>query len=71
MSEEDIANALNTVNQCLQVIGQRLDAIEQYVQELPIHDKILYKPKNPPDYLNIKENYDEIYTRLEKLENGM
>ena len=49
MSEEDIANALNTVNQCLQVIGQRLDAIEQYVQELPIHDKILYKPKNHPD----------------------
>ena len=71
MSEEDIANALNTVNQCLQVIGQRLDAIEQYVQELPIHDKILYKPKNHPDYLNIKENYDEIYSRLEKLENWM
>ena len=71
MSEEDIANALNTVNQCLQVIGQRLDAIEQYVQELPIHDKKLYKPKNHPDYLNIKENYDEIYSRLEKLENGM
>ena len=71
MSEEDIANALNTVNQCLQVIGQRLDAIEQYVQELPIHDKILNKPKNHPDYLNIKENYDEIYSRLEKLENGM
>ena len=71
MSEEDIANALNTVNQCLQVIGQRLDAIEQYVQELPIHDKILYKPKNHPDYLNIKENYDEIYSRLEKLENVM
>ena len=71
MSEEDIANALNTVNQCLQVIGQRLDAIEQYVQELPIHDKILYKPKNHPYYLNIKENYDEIYSRLEKLENGM
>ena len=71
MSEEDIANALNTVNQCLQVIGQRLDAIEQYVQDLPIHDKILYKPKNHPDYLNIKENYDEIYSRLEKLENGM
>ena len=71
MSEEDIANALMSVNDCLQVIGQRLDAIEQYVQELPIHDKILYKPKNHPDYLIIKENYDEIYSRLEKLENGM
>ena len=41
MSEEDIANALSTVNECLQVIGERLVAIEQYVQELPIHDKIL------------------------------
>ena len=71
MSEEDIANALNTVNQCLQVIGQRLDAIEQYVQELPIHDKILYKPKNHPDYLNIKENFDLLYKRVDKLENGM
>tara|TARA_Y100000356_G_scaffold107511_1_gene93611 strand:- start:200 stop:415 length:216 start_codon:yes stop_codon:yes gene_type:complete len=71
MSEEDIANALSTVNECLQVIGERLVAIEQYVQELPIHDKILYKPKNHPDYLNIKENYDEIYSRLDKLENGM
>ena len=51
MSEEDIANALMSVNDCLQVIGQRLDAIEQYVQELPIHDKIclLYTSPSPRD----------------------
>ena len=71
MSENEVATALNTVNECLQVIGKRLDAIEQYIQEMPIHDKILYKPKNHPDYLNIKENYDLIYERLEKLENGV
>ena len=29
MSENDVATALNTVNECLQVIGKRLDAIEQ------------------------------------------
>ena len=71
MNENDVATALNTVNECLQVIGKRLDAIEQYIQEMPIHDKILYKPTKHENYLNIKENFDHLYERLEKLENGM
>ena len=73
MNEEEVATALNTVNECLRVIGERIQVLEEYISDMPlhVHDKLLYKPKDHPDYLNIKENYDLIYERLEKLENGM
>ena len=73
MNEDEVVTALNTINECLKVIGERIQVLEEYVSEMPIHvhDKLLYKPDNESDYLNIKENYDEIYSRLEKLENGM
>ena len=56
---------------CLGQIGERLAAIEKYLNELPTPDKIMYKPKSAEDYLNMKENYDEIYKRLEALESGL
>ena len=33
-----------------------------------IAEKVLYKPNGQEKYLNIKENYDLIYQRLDKLE---
>lgn len=77
MSEEKIdpwqdnQEAHEVINMCLGQIGERLAAIEKYLNELPTPDKIMYKPKGTEDYLNMKENYDEIYKRLEALESGL
>ena len=38
---------------------------------LPTPDKTYYKPEGQDEYLNIKGNYDQIYKRLKKLEDGM
>ena len=68
MSEEKIdpwqdnQEAHEVINMCLGQIGERLAEIEKYLNELPTPDKIMYKPKGAEDYLNMKENYDEIYT---------
>jgi hypothetical protein len=77
MSEEKIdpwqdnTEAHEVINMCLSQIGERLAEIEKYLNELPTPDKIMYKPKGAEDYLNMKENYDEIYKRLEALESGL
>lgn len=77
MSEEKIdpwqdnQEAHEVINMCLSQIGERLAEVEKYLNELPTPDKIMYKPKGAEDYLNMKENYDEIYKRLEALESGL
>ena len=68
MYEKQLAEALNTLNQCLIVIGQRLDALETYVKELPTPDKTYYQPEGEDKYLSLKENLDYIYERLDNLE---
>ena len=56
MNEEEVATALNTVNECLRVIGEMIKVLEEYVSYMPlhVHDKLLYKPTDHEKYLNIK-----------------
>jgi hypothetical protein len=68
MSEEDTIQAFNKINECLEVLANRLIALEQRVAELPTPDKTYYKPIDGEEYLNIKGNYDEIYRRIRILE---
>lgn len=68
---DDIANALLTINECLVAVSKRLEEVEKYVSELPTPDKTYYKPRGYTDYLNIKENFDELYRRVTELENGV
>ena len=68
---EQIAESLKTVNECLQVLGKRLQEVEKYVSELPTPDKTYYKPEAYEEYMNLKENFDEVYRRLGEIENGM
>ena len=68
MDEKQLAEALNTLNECIIVIGKRLDALETYVQEIPTPDKTLYKPEGETDYMTLKQNLDFIYERLDNLE---
>tara|TARA_B100000085_G_scaffold205820_1_gene189430 strand:- start:109 stop:345 length:237 start_codon:yes stop_codon:yes gene_type:complete len=78
MSEElvevpinQIGESLTNINECLRRLGKRLQDVEKYVSELPTPDKTYYKPEGYEDYLNLKQNYDEIYRRLRELENGV
>tara|TARA_Y100000004_G_scaffold154949_1_gene179320 strand:+ start:402 stop:638 length:237 start_codon:yes stop_codon:yes gene_type:complete len=71
VSTEEIAESLVAVNKCLIAIGERLEAVEKYVQTLSPADKIFYKPKGTDEYLNIKDNFDNIYERLGALEDGV
>ena len=65
---EDNKEAHEVINECVKGLGERLAEVVKYVNEIPTPDKVLYKHKGHKDYLNIKENYDEIYRRIEKLE---
>lgn len=67
-NEQEVAEALNAINDCLIALGKRMKELEEYVTTMNISEKILYKPSGQEKYLNIKENYDLIYERLDKLE---
>ena len=71
VSAEQIALSLKNINQCLLALGKRLQEVEKYVSELPTPAKTFYKPEGYEDYLNLKENFDEIYRRIRELENGV
>ena len=70
-NETDVAEALNAVNECLIALSKRVAEIEEYVTTMNIAEKVLYKPSGSDKYLNIKENYDHIYKRLDKIENDL
>jgi hypothetical protein len=71
VSAEQIALSLKNINECLLVLGKRLQEVERYMSELPTPAKTYYKPEGYEDYLNLKENFDEIYRRIRELENGV
>tara|TARA_B100002019_G_C21271331_1_gene602541 strand:- start:3629 stop:3862 length:234 start_codon:yes stop_codon:yes gene_type:complete len=68
---EEIVENNKMINEILVKLVERVEHIEKYVQTMPTPDKVMYRPPNHEDYLNIKENYDLLYKRLEALENGM
>lgn len=70
-SSEQIGKVLTNINECLLALGKRLQEVEKYVSELPTPAKTYYKPEGYEDYLNLKENFDEIYRRIRELENGV
>ena len=66
--EQDYNEAMDTINSCLIRLGKRLEDLEKHVQEIPTPDKTYYKPKGYEDYLDMRQNYDELYKRITKLE---
>jgi len=65
---KDNEEAHEVINKCLVALGERLEALEKACAELPTPDKTYYKPDGYEEYLNLKGNYDEIYRRINKLE---
>ena len=65
---EQIGEAIKNINECLKLLGNRLKEVEAYVSELPTPAKTYYKPKGYDDYMNLAENFTEIYRRLDKID---
>ena len=65
---EQIGESLKNINECLKLLGNRLKEVESYVSELPTPAKTYYKPEGYDDYMNLAENFTEIYRRLDKLD---
>ena len=70
ITEQQVADALKATNECLVAIIKRIEELEKYVSEIPTPAKTYYKPEGYDDYMNLKENFDEIYKRVGELENG-
>ena len=67
---EQIGESLNNLNECIRLLAKRLKDVEEHISEIPTPAKTYYKPKGYEDYMNLAENFTEIYKRLDKL-NGM
>jgi len=65
---EGLYTSLTTINDCLLALGKRIEGLEKFVNELPTPNKVFYKPEGYDDYLDMKQNYDELYGRIIKLE---
>ena len=68
---KDNEEAHEAINMCLVAIGERLNAIEEYLKTISPPQNIKYKPSGQDTYLDMRENYDQIYSRLEALESGL
>ena len=66
-SMKDIDQAINAINECVVNLNDRVKELEEHVVKIPTPDKILYKPVGHDNYLNIKENFDYIYSMLRSL----
>ena len=65
---EQIGEAIKNINECLKLLGNRLKEVESYVSELPTPAKTYYKPEGYEDYMNLGENFTELYKRIGELE---
>ena len=68
VSGQQIGDSLMNINKCLELLSARVQQIEKYVCELPTPAKTYYKPEGYEDYMNLAENFTEIYKKLNKIE---
>ena len=68
ISGQQIGDSLMNINKCLGLLSERVQEVEKYVSELPTPAKTYYKPKGYDDYMNLSENFTEIYRRLDKID---
>ena len=65
---EQIGESITNINECIKLLSKRLKDVETYISEIPTPAKTYYKPKGYEDYMNLAENFTEIYRRLDKLD---
>lgn len=65
---EQIGESIENLNECIRLLSKRLKDVETYVSELSTPAKTFYKPKGKNEYMNLAENFTEIYRRLDKID---
>lgn len=62
--------ALNVIAKTLTNLSNRIAAVESHLKMIPKFDAnmIQYKPEGQDNHLNIKELFDDLYGRLNKIE---
>ena len=68
LSGQEFGESLMNISKCLELLSERVQEIEKYVSELPTPAKTYYKPEGYEDYMNLAENFTEIYKKLNKIE---
>ena len=68
VTAQQIGETLTNINECLRVLAERLKKVEAYVSELPTPAKTYYKPEGYEDYMNLGENFTELYKKVGELE---
>jgi len=71
MSDTDqLAYLLTQVGKAIENLSKRVAICEGALQKLPppSADMIQYKPQGADEYLNMKQIFDDLYERLNKLE---
>lgn len=54
----------------LSFLEKRIEKIEEKLNQIPIPFKLMYRPPNHEQHLNIVEVLDRIHNRLDQIENG-
>ena len=65
---QDNQEAHEAINMCLTAIAERLVEIEKRIQEMPTVDKTYYRPLDEGKDLDLFQNFNKIYEKLDKIE---
>lgn len=61
---------MEELNLKLSFLEKRIERIEQKLNQIPIPFKLMYRPPDQENHLNIVEVLDQINKRLDQIENG-
>jgi hypothetical protein len=61
---------MDELNLKLSFLEKRLERIEEKLNQIPIPFKLMYRPPERSDYVNVVEYLNEIDNRLKQLEDG-
>lgn len=61
---------MDELNLKLSFLEKRLERIEEKLNQIPIPFKLMYRPPERTDYVNVVEYLNEIDNRLKQLEDG-
>lgn len=60
---------MEELNLKLSFLEKRLERIEEKLNQIPIPFKLMYRPSDKTDYVNIVQYLNEVDNRLKNLEN--
>jgi hypothetical protein len=71
---QTVNDAHKTTADAISIISQRIIQLEEAfnaLQKMVLSGAIMYRPEGEENYLNMKENFDLIYSKLKECKNGL